>query len=71
MPLRVLHVVAFQETWYGRWGYSFGRGGFHITKTAWRKAASLINRAPISAISRDFRGVDDAVVKILDRYRVS
>lgn len=32
MELRLLHTVAHRQTWYGRWGYVFGRGGFAIGK---------------------------------------
>ena len=32
MELRVLHTVAHRQTWYGGWGYAFGRGGFAIGK---------------------------------------
>lgn len=32
MELRLLHTVAHRQTWYGRWGFIFGRGGFAIGK---------------------------------------
>ena len=32
MELRLLHTVAHRQTWYGRWGFAFGRGGFAIGK---------------------------------------
>ncbi len=32
MELRVLHTVAHGQSWYGAWGYAFGRGGFAIGK---------------------------------------
>jgi hypothetical protein len=31
MELRVLHSAARRMTWYGRWQYGFGRGGFNMT----------------------------------------
>ena len=34
MELRLLHAVAHRQTWYGRWGFLFGRGGFAIGKQA-------------------------------------
>ena len=30
MELRVLHTAAYGCTWYGQWGYTFGRGGYNI-----------------------------------------
>ncbi len=32
MELRLLHTVAHRQTWYGRWGFLFGRGGFATGK---------------------------------------
>ena len=31
MELRVLHAAAKKATWYGQWGYNYGRGAFNIT----------------------------------------
>lgn len=31
MELRVLHAAAKKVTWYGQWGYNYGRGAFNIT----------------------------------------
>ena len=31
MELRVLHAAANKVTWYGQWGYNYGRGAFNIT----------------------------------------
>ncbi len=31
MELRVLHAAAHKTTWYGQWGYQYGRGAFNIT----------------------------------------
>lgn len=32
MELRVLHAAAHKSTWYGQWGYQYGRGAFNITQ---------------------------------------
>lgn len=32
MELRVLHAAAHKVTWYGQWGYQYGRGAFNITQ---------------------------------------
>ena len=49
MELRLLHTVAHRQTWYGRWGFLFGRGGFAIGKQAsvagpWLAVASFARR---------------------------
>ena len=32
MELRVLHTAAHLHTWYGQWGYDYGRGGYNMTR---------------------------------------
>jgi hypothetical protein len=70
MELRVLHVAAWRTTWYGRWNYEFGRGGFGIPKAAWRRAAEAVCRAPLAAVLDDFRGSDLGIEAIAQRYQV-
>ena len=38
----MLYVAAFRESWYGRWGYGFGRAGFGIKPANWRRAATAV-----------------------------
>lgn len=72
MELRVLHTAAHGGTWYGRWGYAFGRGGFNIQLPAWRAAAAAVADAPLAALRADFAATsaDAAVLRVLERYQV-
>lgn len=38
MELRVLHAAAKKVTWYGQWGYNYGRGAFNITHSKYVKS---------------------------------
>ncbi|GAB4820344.1 hypothetical protein N2152v2_007390 [Parachlorella kessleri] len=72
LELRVLHTAAHKVTWYGRFGYSLGRGAYNITRQQWRRAAEHVHGASLDALIWDFLGgVDDGVLAILQRYRVS
>jgi hypothetical protein len=72
MELRVLHTAAHKVTWYGRFGYSLGRGAYNITRQQWRRAAEHVHGASLDALLFDFLGgVDDGVLAIVQRYRVS
>ena len=42
MDYRLLHSVAYGCTWYGRWGYFFGRGSFGNTLATWRNAVETL-----------------------------
>ena len=70
MELRVLHAVAHRKTWYGRWGYDIGRGGFNLSPSAWEAAACALHGARLRSIVSDFAAVDPAVVRIIERYQV-
>eukprot|EP00959_Pyramimonas_sp_CCMP1952_P118593 2479224-Pyramimonas_sp.AAC.1 len=42
MDYRLLHCAAYGGTWYGRWGYLFGRGSFGATWDTWRRAVDTV-----------------------------
>ncbi|BDA47154.1 probable PHD finger protein MALE MEIOCYTE DEATH 1 [Coccomyxa sp. Obi] len=68
MELRVLHMSAYRNTWYGRWGYAFGRGGFGISRATWRRAADTVHKTLMADVLEDFQGSDPALTHIVDRY---
>lgn len=72
MELRVLHAVAHQATWYGAWGYDFGRSPFNTTKTTWKATLKNVHGLPVAAILSDFQAhTSDAILpEIIDRYQV-
>lgn len=70
MELRVLHMSAFRNTWYGRWGYAFGRGGFGISRATWRRAADTVHKTLLADMLSDFQGSDPAMAHIVERYSV-
>ena len=39
----MLFPAACKSTWYGRWGYGFGRAGFGIKPAAWKRAVSAVS----------------------------
>lgn len=70
MELRVLHMSAYRNTWYGRWDYAFGRGGFGISRTTWRRAADAVHKTLLADVLEDFHNSDPALTHIIDRYSV-
>lgn len=73
MELRVLHAAAYQHTWYGKWGYTFGRGPFNISRRTWRSTVSSVHNTPMAAILADFENciADRRMLDIIDRYQVA
>lgn len=70
MELRILNKVALGRTWYGQWGYEFGRGPFNINEDRWHRAAEHVSAASLDALLYDFEGVENGVPAIIDRYRL-
>ena len=51
VELRVLLAAsAHQRTWYGRFGYGFGRGGHGTKRSSWKKAAAAASGAPLAPL---------------------
>ena len=55
VALRVLHAVAHGETWYGRWGYGWGRAPHGGSRTAWAAAATTSRGARLPALAAGLR----------------
>ena len=70
MELRVLNKIALGQTWYGQWGYKFGRGSFNISENRWNQAAEHISACSLNQLLHDFKGIDDRVLIIVSRYRL-
>ncbi|CAK9178079.1 unnamed protein product, partial [Ilex paraguariensis] len=48
MDLRLLYGVAYSESWFGRWGYRFGRGTFGVTQQMYQNAIEAIQNIPLN-----------------------
>ena len=72
MELRVLHSAAYLQTWYGKWGYGFGRGPFNISKKTWKSTVTSVHNTPMASVLADFENcvADLAIPAIIERYQV-
>ncbi|CAD7700355.1 unnamed protein product [Ostreobium quekettii] len=71
MLLRILHAAGHRRTWYGEWGYAFGRAGYNIQQADWQRAVEEVHGSSLAGLLQDFRagGVDERVVRIVERYK--
>lgn len=69
LDFRLLHAVAYGCTWYGRWGYRFGRGSFGVFKDAYSAAVELLQSLPLATITSHFELVDHNVAAIISKYQ--
>ncbi|GFH18285.1 PHD-type domain-containing protein, partial [Haematococcus lacustris] len=58
MLLRLLHTAAFGRTWYGKWGYQFGRAPYNIQAAHYKAAVQAVRDAPLVDLLMDFQAVD-------------
>jgi hypothetical protein len=68
MELRIAYLLAYGCTWYGLLGYGFGRGPYNITERRWMEAGTYVSSVNVSQLLHDFRGVEDRVVAVIQRY---
>lgn len=68
MELRIAYLLAYGCTWYGLLGYGFGRGPYNITERRWVDAGTYVSSVNVSQLLYDFRGVEDRVVAVIQRY---
>lgn len=69
MELRLLHVVAYSQPWFGRWGYKFGRGSFGVTQPMYQKAIEAIQSMPLCLLLHHLGHSDQEIPLIFTRYQ--
>ncbi|XP_031249325.1 PHD finger protein MALE STERILITY 1-like [Pistacia vera] len=69
MELRLLHVVAYNQPWFGQWGYKFGRGSFGVTQPVYQKAIEAIQSMPLSLLIQHLANFNQFIPLIFSRYQ--
>lgn len=57
LDYRLLHAIVHGSTWYGKWAYTVGRGGYGIPATDWQWAVRHLQTCAL----KDFMQAADAV----------
>lgn len=70
MKLRLLHVVAFGKSWFGKWGYKFNRGSYGVTGQKFATAVKDLSLLGLEEIINYFRNkvAGKHIKKIIDKY---
>ncbi|CAL5088076.1 unnamed protein product [Urochloa decumbens] len=50
MELRLLHGVAYGGTWFGRWGYRFGRPSYGVSLASYQQSLHALQSAPLCVL---------------------
>lgn len=71
MELRLLYGVAYGQSWFGKWGYKFGRGSYGVTEDQYNKAINTLSTLDLNKIMVHFKNNRQGRVihQIINRYR--
>lgn len=71
MELRLLYGVAYGQSWFGKWGYEFGRGSYGVTEDQYNKAINILSTLDLNKIMAHFKNSSRGKViqQIIRRYR--
>ncbi|XP_023734537.1 PHD finger protein MALE STERILITY 1 [Lactuca sativa] len=69
MDMRLLHGVAYGQSWFGQWGYHFGRGSFGVTQQMYQKALDALQNIPLCIIAQNIGTSNMEIPLMLSRYQ--
>ncbi|GLT78232.1 hypothetical protein SLA2020_497720 [Shorea laevis] len=69
MGLRLLHGLAYGKSWFGRWGYEFGRGCYGVTQPVYQKAVEAMQGMPLYLLNHYLGTLGQDIPVILMRYQ--
>lgn len=54
----MLHSVAYGQSWFGKWGYTFCRGTFGVNNEKYKRAIQFLCTMDLDMIVNDFKNTD-------------
>ncbi|KAL3502133.1 hypothetical protein ACH5RR_036582 [Cinchona calisaya] len=71
MDLRLLYAIAYGKSWFGQWGYKFGRGSFAITQSMYQNAIEALQNIPLGLFAQHLGNEkNNDILTILSRYQM-
>ncbi|XP_071715538.1 PHD finger protein MALE STERILITY 1 [Rutidosis leptorrhynchoides] len=69
MDLRLLHGAAYGQSWFGHWGYQFGRGSFGVTQQMYQKALEALQNVPLCILAHHIGPLDMEIPILFSKYQ--
>lgn len=74
MDFKLLHACAFGATWYGSYGYGFGRGPYNYSRSDHASAVAALCRFSLDKVKADFgpgmpRDEGAPVCRMIEKYQ--
>nr|XP_029119645.1 PHD finger protein PERSISTENT TAPETAL CELL 1 [Elaeis guineensis] len=70
MELRLIHGVAYGESWFGQWGYNFGHGSYGITHQMYKQSLEALQALPLCLLIPHLTFSGHEISMIVTRYQM-
>ena len=70
LHLRLIHTIAYNHNWYGRWGYTFQRGSYGNTTEHYSSALETMQQVSVDAVKDDCTE-ESGLGALLEQYTAS
>ncbi|KAJ0546888.1 putative chromatin regulator PHD family [Helianthus annuus] len=69
MDLRLIHGAAYGQSWFGNWGYQFGRGSFGVTQQMYQKSLEALQNIPLCILAHHIGTSNMEIPILFSRYQ--
>lgn len=70
IDLRLLHAVAYGKSWFGQWGYVYGRGSFGVNQIMYQSAIEALQSIPINLLAHHLATDKTETLTTMLRYQI-
>ncbi|TVU09761.1 hypothetical protein EJB05_43256 [Eragrostis curvula] len=69
MELRLLHGVAYGDTWFGRWGYRFGRPSYGVALQSYQQSLHALQSIPLCVLVPHLSCFSQELPMVVNKYQ--
>lgn len=69
MSLRLIYGVGYGKTWFGNWGYRYGRGSYGVTHRMYRDSMEALQSLPLCLLVPHFGSLRHEIPAIIAKYQ--
>ncbi|KAL5201104.1 hypothetical protein ABZP36_035458 [Zizania latifolia] len=69
MELRLLHGVAYGETWFGRWGYRYGRTSYGVALPSYQQSLQALSSIPLCVLVPHLSCFSQELPMVVTKYQ--
>lgn len=69
MELRLLHCVAYGDTWFGRWGYRYGRPSYGVALQSYEQSVHALQSIPLCVLLPHLSCFSQELPMVVTKYQ--